>query len=241
MRNSAVVTFQFLFRNEMYGCVIVWEVVWHSLDIVLDLCKICAFFCNYEALSCMFLSCCKIWVLSISYCFQCGFYRDCILFCIFNTFDTANCIWVSLAYTFAPECVIFTVCKNCVCIETVQWEHSRIPANGDNSDMSAFFCSSVYCIEVLWNSCMCIETVNYVEHFCIFWCLFRKICCTSSTNDHNIDLIFHFLSIVYRVYCSCLCKDFNCFRSTACKYCHQLHIWIMFNCTLYTTAKITVA
>ena len=148
---------------------------------------------------------------------------------------------MSLAYTFAPECIIFSVCKDCVCIETVQGEHSRVPANGDDSDMSAFFCSGIYCIKMLRNSCMRVKAVDYVEHFCVFRCLFRKVCCASAADDQNIDLVFHFFCIVYRVYSCCFCKDLNCFRSAACKYCHKLHIRIMFNCTLYTTAKITVA
>ena len=189
----------------------------------------------------MFLSCCKIRIFSVSYCFQCCFNRNCILFCIFYAFDTAYCIWVSLAYTLAPECIILSVCKDCICIETVQWEHSRIPAYWNNTDMTAFFCSYIYWIKMLRNSCMCIKAVNYIKHLRIFRCLFRKICCASTTDDKNVNLIFHFLSITNRIYCCCLCKNLNGFRSTTCKYSHKFQIRIMFDCALYTTAKITVA
>ena len=92
MWDSTVISLQFFFRNKMYSCVIVREIVRHSLDIILNLCQIRTFLCNYKAFSCMFLSCCKIRIFSVSHCFQCCFNRNCILFCIFYAFDTAYCI-----------------------------------------------------------------------------------------------------------------------------------------------------
>ena len=70
VRNSAVVTFQFLFGNKMYCGIVFIKVVRHSLDLILNPCKISAFFSYYETLSGMFLSCSKLRILSASYCFQ---------------------------------------------------------------------------------------------------------------------------------------------------------------------------
>ena len=120
MWDSAVVTVKFFLGNKVYRCVILIKVVRHGLDLFLDACKISTFLSNYEALSCMFLTCGKLWIFSVSYCLKCCLYRDCVLFCVFYAFDTADCIRVSLADTFTPECIIVSVCKDGICVHTVQ-------------------------------------------------------------------------------------------------------------------------
>ena len=49
MWDSTVISLQFFFRNKMYSCIIVREIVRHSLDIILNLCQIRTFFCNYTS------------------------------------------------------------------------------------------------------------------------------------------------------------------------------------------------
>ena len=87
VRNSAVVTFQFLFGNKMYCGIVFIKVVRHSLDLILNSCKISAFFSYYETLSGMFLSCSKLRILSASYCFQSRLNWDGVLFAILYSFD----------------------------------------------------------------------------------------------------------------------------------------------------------
>ena len=59
--------------------------------------------------------------------------------------------------------------------------------------------------------------------------------------DHNVDLVFHLLCVIYRIYLGCLSQDLNSLRSTTGKYAHQFHIRIMFDCTFYSTSQVTIA
>ena len=210
VRDPAVITFQFFFCDEVYCSIVLIEVVRHSLDLVLDTCKVCAFLSYYEALSGVFLSCCKFRIFSVSYSFQCCFYRDGVLFAVFDSVDPADRIGMSLAYTLAPECIIFTVGKDCICIQSVQGEHSRVPAHGDDSYMAALGSCLVYVCKMLRNSCMSVKAVYDIEPLCIFRCLLRKVCCTSSAEDQNIDLVFHFFCFIYMINACCICEDFYC-------------------------------
>ena len=51
--------------------------------------------------------------------------------------------------------------------------------------------------------CVCIKAIYYIKILNILRCLNRKICCTSATYNHNINLVCHFFSIVNAVYFSC--------------------------------------
>ena len=188
----------------------------------------------------MFLSCCKFRILSVSYCLQCSLYRNCVLLSVFDTFNSADCVRMSLAYTFAPECVIISIRKNRIRIQSVQGEHSRIPAHGDDSYMSAFFCGCIYICKMLRDSCMCIKTIDYIEHLCVNRCLFWKVCCASSANYHNVNLIFPVFYVCYITNCRSLCQNLDIFRISSCKHCHKLHIIILLYCALNASSKITI-
>ena len=241
MRNSAVITFQFFFRNKMYGCIIVGKVIWHGLDLLFDTCQICAFFSNNKTFSCMFLSCCQFRIFSVSYRFQSSLYRNCILLAVFYSVNSSNCIRVPLAYAFSPESIIFSIGKNGICIHSVQREHSRIPAYRDDSHMAAFFCRFIHIFEMLRNSCMCIKAVYNIEPLCIFRCLYRKICCASAADDQNVDLVLHLLCFVHMADLSCLCKYFYCLRIAACKNCRKFQIRIVFHCTFHASAQVAIS
>ena len=120
MWNSAVVCLQLFFRNEVNRCIVICEIVRHCLDFFLNFCRICALFKHYEALSCMLLSCCKLWILAVTNCLKCGFYRNRILLGILDTCDTTDGIGMSLTDTLAPECVIISLRKQCISVQAVQ-------------------------------------------------------------------------------------------------------------------------
>ncbi len=145
-----------------------------------------------------------------------------------------------LAYTLAPECIIASSWKDSICVHTVQGEHTRIPAYRNDPYMAIFSCSLIYCRKMLRNLLMCIKAVDHIKPLCIFRCLYRKVCSTASADDQHINLIFHFFGIIYRINFGSFCKNGHILRITACKYCHKLHIRIMFNGTLYSTAKISI-
>ena len=148
---------------------------------------------------------------------------------------------MSLADTFAPECIIFAVRKDRVCIKAVQREHSRIPAHRNNTHFSAFFRCCVYIREMLRNPCMRIETVDHIEHSDIFRRLLRQVRCASAAQDHHIDLIFPLLCICHAAHRRTFRQDAYCLRISAGKYRRQFHIRILFYRTLDPSAEITIA
>ena len=225
----------------MYCGIVFIKVVRHSLDLILNSCKISAFLSYYETLSGMFLPCSKLRILSASYCFQSRLNWDGVLFAILYSFDTADCIRMSLTYAFSPECVILAVCQDCICIHAVQRKHSRIPAYRNNSNMTALRSCFVHICKMFWDSLMGIKAVYHIEPLGILRCLLRQISSTSAAKNHNINLVFHLLSIIYRIYLRCLCQNFNTFRSTTGKNSHQFHIRIVFDRTFYATSQVTIS
>ena len=225
----------------MYCGIVFIKVVRHSLDLILNSCKISAFLSYYETLSGMFLSCSKLRILSASYCFQSRLNRDGVLFAIFYAFDTADCIRMSLAYTFSPECVILAVCQDCICIHAVQGKHSRIPAYRNNSHMTVLRSRFIHICKMFRDSLMGIKAVYHIEPLGILRCLLWQVSSTSTAKNHNINLVFHLLSIIYRIYLCCLCQNFNSLRSTTGKNSHQFHIRIVFDRTFYATSQVTIS
>ena len=147
---------------------------------------------------------------------------------------------MSLTYALAPECIILSIGKDCIRIQSVQRKHSRVPAYRNDSNMSALRGCLVYICKMLRYPRMGIKAVYNVEPLCIFRSLLWKICSTSSTENQNIYLVFHFFCFIYMVNSCCLCKDFDSCRITACKNCYKFKIRIMFDRTFYTSSKITI-
>ena len=106
--------------------------------------------------------------------------------------------------------------------------------------MSALRGCLVYICKMLRYLRMGIKAVYNVEPLCIFRSLLRKICSTSSTENQNIYLVFHFFCFIYMVNSCCLCKDFDSCRITACKNCCKFKIRIMFDRTFHASSKITI-
>ena len=148
---------------------------------------------------------------------------------------------MSLTDTLAPECVVPAFRQDCIGIHPVQGEHSRIPAYGNDSNVSALLRSRIYPFKMLRNACMCIKAVYYIKQLRIFRCLLRKVCRTAAAQDHNIDLILPLLHICHRAYCCAFRQNRHCLRCASGKYCGQLHIRILPDCTLYTSSEISIA
>jgi len=236
-----VIPFQFFLCYKMNGCIIICKIIWHIFDFFFDFLKVCAFLRHNEALSCVLLSCSKLRILSVSHGFKSRFYRNSVLLAVLYAFHAADCIGMSLAYAFSPKCVIFSICKDCVCIHTVQGKHSRIPAYGNNSNVTALLCFFIYICKMLRDSGMCVKTVHHIKPFCKLRRLFRKVCRTSSAEDHYIYLIFHGSRLVCRINFSAFCKDFYSSRIATCKYACKLHIRVMFDGALYAPSQISIS
>ena len=114
-----MVALHLFLADEMNRCVIVGEVVRHRYDLFFDACKISTLFSNNIALSCVFLSRCELRSLAVSDSLQYTLNRDCILSCVLHAINAADRVGMPLAYTFAPECIVFTIRENCICVYTI--------------------------------------------------------------------------------------------------------------------------
>ena len=74
-------------------------------------------------------------------------------------------------YTIPPECVVVSICKDRICIHTVQRKHSWIPAYGNDSYMSTLCCCLINICKMLRDFLMCIKAVHNIEIFYILRCL----------------------------------------------------------------------
>ena len=231
---------KFFFRDKVYCGIVFIKIVFHSFDRFFDLFFISTFLGNYEALSGVFLTCCQFRLFSGSYLIHRFFHRNSILNTTFYTRDSSDCIRVSLAYAFTPECIGFSVWQNGFCIDTVQRKQTRIPAYRDHSQMTIFFCGCIYICKMLWNVCMGIKTVDDIKIFCQFRRLFWKVCSTSTTDDHNIDLILHILCIFHGVCFCARCFDSYCCRISSGKYTCQFHIFILTDRHLNAFSQIAI-
>ena len=167
----------------------------------------------------MFLSCCQLRFASASYLVNRCFDRYRILDSVLHTFDTADCIRVSLADPFSPECISASLYQDRLCIQTIQREHSRIPAYWDNTYILSFFCCFIYICKILRDLSMCIKAVNGIEWCCYLRSDYRKVCCWSAAEDHYIDIIFHSFHIIKVLYFCPFCLDLYTCRISSCKYC----------------------
>lgn len=163
VRYSAVVLFKLLLSDEMNGSIIVGEVVGHGLDIMLDLSQVCTLLSNYEALSCVLFTGGENGIFAVSYLLESGLNGNGVLLAVLNALYTSDSIGVTLAYTLAPECVVASLGKNCVAVHSHKREQSRIPTNGDNTDLAGLLSDLVNICEMLGDPCVSIEAVNYVE------------------------------------------------------------------------------
>ena len=148
---------------------------------------------------------------------------------------------MSLADTFSPESIVMTFRKNRICIHTVQREHTRIPAHGNDAHVTALLCRFIYIIKMLRNSCMGVKTVYNIEKFCIFRGLYRKICRTSAAENHYINLVFPLFHIRHGTNGRSLCQYRYRLRCTSCKYGHQLHVRVLLDGTLNTSSEVSIS
>jgi len=86
-----------------------------------------------------------------------------------------------------------------------------------------------------------IKAVYHIEPLGILRCLLWQVSSTSAAKNHNINLVFHLLSIIYRIYLRCFSQDLNRFRSTTGKYTHQFHIRIVLDRTFYATSQVAIS
>ena len=235
-----MVTVQFFLCDESYCCVVVCEVVRHCFDLIFNARQICAFFCHNETFSCVFFSCCQFRVFACSDSFQSRIYGNCVLFRIQNAFDSSDGIGVTLRNTSAPECVVFAFRQDAVAQESLQAEHTGVPANGNKRNFAAFFCAGINCRKMFGDFCVCIKAVYDIEIFCIFRALYGQVCCTAAAKDHHIDVILFIQNILNVIYRNFRALCFQAFGRTSCEECRQFHVGVLTHSQFHTFTQIAV-
>ena len=93
--HAGVVSSELFFGDEVYCRIVICEIVRHLLDGLLDKGSVSTFFCNYETLSCVLLSCCKFGLLTGSYGIESSVYGDRVLLAVLYAGDAADGIGVA--------------------------------------------------------------------------------------------------------------------------------------------------
>ena len=190
MRQPLVVPTKFFFRNEMNHGMIVGEIVRHRLNLFFHICRVSAIFQNDETFTDMFLSCGKLRIFPVPYGTHGAFHGAGILLGVLHAFNAADGIGMPLRNAFSPESVIFPVGKNHIPIKPRERKKSRIPADGNNGNLSIFFCRPIDSGKMGGHLSMGIKRIYHVEHFRIERCLLRQVSSASPAEEKYVNLIF---------------------------------------------------
>lgn len=98
---------------------------------------------------------------------------------------------MALRNAFSPESVIFSVRKNYIPIKPRERKESRIPADGNNGNLSIFFCRPIDSGKMGGDLSMGIKRIYHVEHFRIERCLLRQVSSASPQRRSTSILSFH--------------------------------------------------
>ena len=189
----------------------------------------------------MLLPCGKFRLASASHTLHSRLDRHRILNTVLHTLYSADRIGMPLADAFAPECIGASLRQDRLRIQTVQREHSRIPAYGYDPDLLPCFRCFVYILEILRNPCMCIKAVDGIKIRRDLRAHHRQIRRRTAAQHHNVNLVLHRQHIVHMLYRSALCVYLHRRRVAPCKYCLQLHIFIAGNGKLHAPSDIPIS
>ena len=236
-----MVCLKLLFRDEVYRGIVLVKVVGHGLDLMLDLCLVCAFLGHNPALSQVFLAGGQLRLVPLAHLIHGFFHRNRILNTSLHSGNPADRVGMSLAYALAPESIGFSVGENGLRVQPVQREQTRIPAHGDQTHMAVFAAGSVHRIKMLGNIRMGIKAVDDMEIFCHLRRLFGKIRGTSAAEDHHIDLICHILRLIHPVYLHAFGGGFYACGIPAGENSCQLHVLVLTDGQLHASSQITIS
>lgn len=120
MGKAAVITLEFFLADEVYGGIVIAEVVGHGLDFILNLCGIGAIFKDYEAFAGVLLAGGKLGIGSASDSFQGSIYGNRVLFGVLYAGNPANRVGMALTDALAPESIVFPVRQYGAAIDSCQ-------------------------------------------------------------------------------------------------------------------------
>ena len=235
-----MIALELLFADEVYRRVVLIEVVRHRLDGVLDIGGISAVLEHDEALTRVLLPRRELWVCARTDGLESTLNRHSVLLCVLDALDAADGVAVALADALAPERVVLTVRQDRIAVDAREREQARVPADRDDAEVAALLRRLVDVGEVLRDARMRVKAVDDVEVLRVLRRLLRQIRRAAAAEDHDIDLVLprcHILDIDDR---HALRPDLDGRGIAAREDCDELHIRILFDCTLNAAAQIAV-
>ena len=143
--------------------IIVGKIVGHGDDFPLNGCQIRPLLCHNKALTGVLFPGSQGGIFTASDPIQCVLHRDCILLCVQNPRNSADRVRVALADALAPEGIVRTVWQDAVAQQTLQAEHTGVPADADKCHMACLFRSLIAGGKMLGDSGMGIKTVHHIK------------------------------------------------------------------------------
>ena len=241
MRQSAVVSFKLLLRNEGNRCVIIGKIIGHRLDFTLNFFFVCARLGNNKTFSCVLHSRGQLGVFTVSDSFESFGNGNSILPCVRNAVNSSDGVGMSLADALSPEGIAFAVGEDCIGIKMIERKQTRVPADGNNGGFARRFCGAVNIFEMLRDAGVSVETVNNIEYARNFGSLNGQVGCASAAHYHNINAVF----IIFNLPCadngSAFKNRFNLRRLSAGENGGNGHIRILTHGALNASAYISVS
>ena len=147
---------------------------------------------------------------------------------------------MSLADAASPERVIPAVRQDRARVKTVEREHARIPAAGDQREFVPRLCRGVDRREMRGNVCMRIETVDHAKVLRKLRGQLRQVRRAAAAQDHRVDLAFTFRNRVSRKH---LCAGFRNDRRRIAprKDADKLHVGILPDRRLHAASEVPVS
>ena len=235
-----MVAVKLFLADEVYGRVVIGEIVRHRDDGFLNGSLVRTLFGNDKALSGVLLARRQLRVLAAAHAFKRALHRDGILAGVLYAGNAANRIGVTLADTLAPERVIFAVRQNRLTIEAVQREHTRVPTDGNHAEVAALLAGRVYIRKMLRNLRVRVKAVDDIKILCKLCGLLRQVVRAAAAQDHDVNLIRHVFCLLHRINRHAGLR-LHTVRAAACENAHKLHIFRVGKRTFHAAAKISVS
>ena len=184
-----MVTVHFLLGDERHGGVILVEIVRHRNDRLLDGGLVRAVLRDDVDLPAVLLPRDELRHFTAAHGIQRLGDGHGVLPRVGNAFDAAHRIGVPLTDAAAPECVVPALGEDDGGVEPVQREHARVPAAGDQCDVTALFRGGVDIREMFRDAGVGVEAVYDIEASGERRRYLRQVGGAAAAEDQHVDLI----------------------------------------------------
>ena len=236
-----MVALKFLLGDKVHCRVVIREIVRHRLDLALNALLVRAFLGHDEALAGVLFAGGQLGGFAIAHTLQRALHGDRILARVLHALNAADRVGMALAHALAPEGIARALREDCVGIETVEREETRIPAAGDQGGATAGFRGGVHGGKMLRDSGVRVEAVHHVKQGGAAGRLLGEIRRAAAAEDQHVQLILPLREIVRRMHAHTGRKHGDGGRITAGKHSVQLHVRILPDGALHAASQVAIS